>query len=919
MVFQFNDFEIDTLRFELRRNGQLCPVEPQVFSLLLLLVENRHRVVPRDEIIEVVWAGRAVSDSAVSSRIKDARKALNDDGTSQRYIRTLHGRGFRFVAEGVLVLDDSGPMASAPGSAMAPFGLSPSPDASQVPASCLLERDQSLERMRAMLTSASNKAGHLHFLGGEAGVGKTSLVREAARFSTGAKILWGACDPLSTPRPFGPILDFVDRLGQDMVDLLQGVAPRDRLFQALLGTLRMSAQPVLMVFEDVHWADEATLDLIRFLGRRIVQLPVLMVATYRNEEVGPRHPLTFVMGDLVTSTGVSREILSPLSLAGVTTLAAQSAFDPAELHHRTKGNPFFITEILAGNDNILPTNVRDAVLARVARLSANARRALAAAAILGPRIEPDLIEVCAEVGVAHLEECEEAGLLIRSQDILEFRHELAREALQASLPESERRTWHAAALSELSQRGSGDFATLAHHAEEAHDRSAVLILAPAAARQASALRSHREAVAQYRRALRFAGTIPVTERASLTEACAYESYLTGQLEEALELRRAALRLREEISDPKAAGANMRWISRICWLLGRREEADKYARAAVKTLEPLPPGPELAMAWSNLSQLCMLRNQFAEAIQQGEPAIALARALGNSGILSHALNNVGTSRAMQNRGKDLGELEESLQLAQESGLEEHVIRAYVNLSTTLLRFAQLPEGERWLRDGLIYSTEHDIDEYRNYLLSWLSLHEFWRGKWDAALVVAKDLLCKPSISAVSRIMTLVAKGRIQARRGDPGARATLDQALEFAIPCGEMQRIGPVRVALAEAAFLLGDISQASMEIRAYSQDMRALSDDWVIGELEFWEGQVLGYPAAVSNADGPWRTLNSGDGKAAAQTFRDLGLPYETALALATCGDEISLRKALEGFERLGAKPAAAATRERLRASGVEI
>src|SRR5688572_10589865 len=235
----------------------------------------------------------------------------------------------------------------------------------------LLEREGTLDELARLLAAAAGGRGSLLLLGGEAGVGKSVLVRRFAELAAErARVLVGACDPLSTPRPLGPVADVADGLGGRVGRLLRG-GERSELFRALLDELAGPAATLLVV-EDAHWADEATLDLLRFLGRRVGATAALVVVTYRDDEVGRDHPLRVALGDLATAPAIRRLAVAPLSVAAVARLAAGSGLNPAELHRQSGGNPFFVTEVLAAGGGI-PATVRDAVLARAARLSGDAR------------------------------------------------------------------------------------------------------------------------------------------------------------------------------------------------------------------------------------------------------------------------------------------------------------------------------------------------------------------------------------------------------------------------------------------------------------------------------------------------------------------------------------------------------------------
>jgi predicted ATPase len=232
----------------------------------------------------------------------------------------------------------------------------------------LLERESALEALGSWFAEARAGRGRLVLVSGEAGVGKTTLVNElAVRHRQAARVLWGACDPLTTPPPLGPLADVAPALGGPLDQLLRDEAPREVLFGALLGRLRDSRVATVLVIEDVHWADEATLDLLRFLARRAGASPVLLVVTYRVDEVGPLHPVQLLAGDLASSALVRRLRLAPLSRQAVAVLAGPHEVDPGALYERTGGNPFFVTEVLAAGDAVIPATVVDAVLARGGR------------------------------------------------------------------------------------------------------------------------------------------------------------------------------------------------------------------------------------------------------------------------------------------------------------------------------------------------------------------------------------------------------------------------------------------------------------------------------------------------------------------------------------------------------------------------
>jgi len=291
------------------------------------------------------------------------------------------------------------------------------------------------------------------------------------------------------------------------------MAPSRERSRALLAEL---AHPAVAVIEDVHWADEATLDALRVLGRRIDGAPGLVIATYRDDEVESEHPLRTVLGELASAPGVSRLTVPRLSVEAVRGLAGPHGADGDAIHALTAGNAFFVTEVLALGSASLPETARDAVLARAAPLGARARRLLEVVALVPGRMELSLLEAVAPAELEELDACLVAGVLREDIGAVAFRHELARLALESAVPAGRRRHLHAELLEALREApGGGDPARLAHHAERAGDAAAVLEYAPEAGRLAAASAAHREAAQQYARALRFAAGLGARERAGL--------------------------------------------------------------------------------------------------------------------------------------------------------------------------------------------------------------------------------------------------------------------------------------------------------------------------------------------------------------------------------------------------------------------
>ena len=330
------------------------------------------------------------------------------------------------------------------------------------------------------LEAARSGTGSLVLVSGEAGIGKTSLV-EAFINDVDVRTFWGACDDLITPRPLDPFHDIARQSGGELATLLESDVPPNTLFTAVLDEFDRGPGPTVVVLEDAHWADAATLDMIRFIGRRIDRVQAVLIVTSREDEIEPEHGLRFVVGDLPASA-VHRMPLAPLSPAAVAALAGTRAKDVYEI---TGGNPFFVSELIGGAEALVPVTVRDAVLARVARVSRAARRVIDLVSIVPSRTELTVLHGLLGEVTDELEECERRGILVVGEQAVWFRHELARQAVEESLPAARRRALNRDVLSKKKE-GAADPAVLVHHAEQAGDIDMLMEAAPAAARRAAA-------------------------------------------------------------------------------------------------------------------------------------------------------------------------------------------------------------------------------------------------------------------------------------------------------------------------------------------------------------------------------------------------------------------------------------------------
>ncbi len=778
----------------------------------------------------------------------------------------------------------------------------------------LLERESALASLADYAREARRGEGRLVLVAGEAGVGKSALVERFQCDVPDARWSWGACDGLFTPRPLGPLFDLAGQLGGELLDLCRAGAARDELFAALLRQLSEPEMLNVVVMEDVHWADEATVDLLRILGRRIRNAPVLLIATYRDDGLTASDPLRVALGELATQRSTRRVGLAPLSADAVRILANGSGLEAAELYRLTSGNPFFVTEVVQAGIGAVPPSARDAVLARMARLGSASRDVLAVAALIGTRVELQVLESVTACTPSNVDELLVSGLLVGDGAWLKFRHEIARLAVEQAIAPHLRGPDHARILDALRSIGCDDDARMAFHAEASADAPAVLHYAHRAARRAAELASHREAAAQFRRALRFAVEADSAMVAGLYEGLAYELSLIDHWEDAADAQERALALWREAGDRVREGDTLRRLSRTMWRLCRGRESVDAGHAALATLEPLGASTELAWAYANLAFQRMSDSEFDAAIELARRAQALAEALGIPEVLSDALNTEACANAAAGR-EWAGQLRRALEIAISERLAEQVGRAFANLSSTYCGQRRFAEAERYFVDGLAYTDEQDMSTYATCLQGGRASAREKTGHWDESVSLSVELL-RLVASPINRLNPLLSLGTIRARRGERGAWECLDEAMTSADGTGEAAWIVPVRLARAEAYWLEGKPGPAGIEAEL-ADDVSDRCDSWERGAIGVWLRRTSSTRSPRGELAEPYRLQIEGDWERAAQVWTDLGCPYDAAMALLDATQDAALRRALSTFHDLGAKAATGITREKMRVLGI--
>jgi DNA-binding CsgD family transcriptional regulator/type II secretory pathway predicted ATPase ExeA len=780
----------------------------------------------------------------------------------------------------------------------------------------LIERAAFADALAECMAGVASGRGRLVLVSGEAGIGKSVLVRrfcdsESAR----ARVLWGACDPLQTPRPLGPMLDIALVTRGSLEASIQDGGKPGAVFAALAEELRAEV-PTIAVIEDLHWADEATLDVLRLLARRAETLPSLVVVTYRDDELDARHPVRSALGELITQPGVRRLRLPPLSVSAVRELALLHDVDGDELYGKTAGNPFFVTEALAGGDAEVPATVREAVLARTSRLDASARAVLEAVAVVPPHAEMWLLEAVVPDEIGHLDSCLAAGVLRADAGGVSFPHELARLAVEQSIGphqriELERRVLHAL---ECALGGRPDLARLAHHAEAAGDAAAVLRYACEAGARAASLGAHWEAAAQYERALRFAGGLPLAELAKLLELHSRECYLTDQCSDAFDALERARECYRQLADSRGQAATVRALSAVLWCPGRIRESQAAGLEAVRMLEEVAPGRELALAYLNLAQIGLYGADGM--IAWGTRAKEIGERLDDAAILVGA--EMAIADALFFGGSPEGEarLKRAIEQATRAGLEADVGRGWTGIAANALHRRAYADVDGHVEAGLAYCEERDLRLWVRYLLSYRARAALDCARWSEATDDATRVLHAPGPSVLPVLWSLVVLALVGARRGDSGAPELLERALALENGRGGLDALAPIAAARAELAWLAGrddEVIPATHATLELARSQEAWRD---VAELARWRWRA-GLRESVPQASGPDAATLQGDWAEAARRWEELGCPYESALALSDADDDDALRRSLTALQGLGARPAAALVARRLRQRGV--
>ncbi len=791
--------------------------------------------------------------------------------------------------------------------------------ARRVDAMHLLERETQLAQLTKGYDHALRGQGRLLLIHGEAGAGKSSLVQQFLAALPAATVrLVAGCESLSTARPFGPLIDLAEALPSTIAAAVRESGRSQTLFTDVLAYLHRLPNPKVLVIEDLHWADAGTLDLVRYIGRRLADVPVLFLTTHRDDDLESDHPLRRLLGDLPATTTM-RVAVPPLSQAAVSTLARNAQQTDDGLYAITGGNPFFVTEVLNCHDSVVPPSVYDATLNRLSRLTSAARSVAELVAISPNRIERSIVDGMIEQAPSLIDECIEKGVLRVDAAWVSFRHELARQAVEQSLMPGRSAQLHRSLFTKLSAQAThmSRLSRLVHHAQLAQMHAEILILAPHAARAAAAVSAHREAAKHFTLACRHAADLDPSARAELFEQAAEEYRMVSDVDATIEVTRAALELRTTLGDGLRQGMNLRRLAVALRERGDRVASEAAIARAVDILEQQGPSTELVRGYAEQSRM-RAWTEYNEAALIGERALTLAEGYDDPACLVEALHACMAARMyLRDDRVARGQLERALDIAIQASLEDMAAQAFVALQLAGVIYRDHAYAIKIANRGLTYCEARDLDSFVFRLLDNRALSLTELGRWAEADADLARCFAEPNLSERLRNSLVFLQARQQARRGIAGSDAYW-RALEpnpDAMPMG--YRMPAIASACAEAAWLRGDTAAARQMVRTGIGTALAHTDGRLLGPLLVWARRC---GVAVRNRAldiAPMHACElAGDIAGAAAHWQASGCIYERALALLH-GDRDQIAEALQQFDALGAKPAADIARRRLHTLGV--
>jgi len=785
----------------------------------------------------------------------------------------------------------------------------------------LIERDGFLRSLETLFESVIEGEGHCILLSGEAGIGKTSLIKSFYKEKKdNCKIYQGTCDALFTPRPLAPIYDIIWQIQKDTNENELHNVDKSLLFNQLFNGLEQQRKPVIIIIEDIHWADEATLDFIKFFARRIGRIHCLFILSYRDNEILDNHPLRNVLGQL-SPDSITRLQLQPLSKDAVEKMAEERGYKGEDVFSISGGNPFYVTEILASYSPGVPDNIKDSILSVYHRQEKGTKNAWEICSVIPEGLEINRFGKIKSSWDEGMDHCFALQIIIIKKNRVVFKHELYRRTIEGSLSPFKRIALNKKMLELFldSFEAEGEIERIVQYAKNANENKLVVKYAPIAATKAACVGAHIEASKLFLTAIEFSDGSDEDQMVGFYESYAYECYLTNQIKEAIIYQGKALKAWQKKNEMEQAGNCLRFLSRLWWFDGNRQEAEKYAKQAVEILASQPASKAKAMAYSNMSQLKMLSDETAESLEWGNKAIDMAKEIKDDEILCHAMNNVGSalwkSKSSKERGKEM--LLESLDMALKNSFHEHVARAYSNVASNYLLLKQYELTRQVLEKSINYCEERNLDSSKNYQFYLKARIFLETGDWQQAYSIVENLLLSPNQVGSVKIGALAVMAIIKVRKGEEDGLVYLNEAKLLAIKTKEHSRIIRVMIEELEYEWLTGKKRITEDELKLSIELAQRVENSVLNSEFAFWLQNVKKIELSLPELYEPYKLLREGKIRSAAAFWDKMGCPYEKAFAL-FAGNEEDKKNALLIFQQIGADAVYEKIKMEMRADGIK-
>lgn len=781
----------------------------------------------------------------------------------------------------------------------------------------LVERDVFLSLMQKTFDEVRTGEGHCILISGEAGIGKTSLVRAFSKKNKeDCQIYLGACDALFAPRPLAPIYDIALQIKSDSWD----TDDRSILFTGIFRELQNQKKATLIIVEDIHWADEATFDFLKFFIRRITQLHCLLLITYRDNEIHSSHPLRTVLGQLPPDF-FRRLQLTPLSSDAVETMAAEKGYKGKDVYSISRGNPFYVNEILASYSTGIPDNIKNSILSVYNRQNEKTKQVWQILSVIPSGLEVKYLEKLEPYFSEAIHDCLDTKILIMTGELISFKHELYRRTIETSLSPVIRRDINKRMLDILVENSEQprEMERIIHHAKNASENEIVVKYAPVAAREASLVGAHIEAAKLYLTAIEYYQGKDKNILIDFYKAYAYECYLTNQVKEGIIYIGKALNFLELKNDIVGISTCLHLLSWLWWFDGNGKKAIDTARKNIELLADQPSSSTTAMAFAQLGRLKMLSDETEECLLWSEKAMAIAKELANEEILCYALNSIGNilAKNISTRKKGLEVLQQSMDVAVKINHEEYIGHAYANLAANAVRMKDYVNAKKILETAKQFLEERDIDLGTKYLLAYETRLALETGNWDKANSIASNFINNDDLPPIGKIGVLIVAATIKMRSGEAGAVPLLLEAMDKASNTGEPQRIAPTMTALLEFEWITGQRIIENPVLDGVINMIEQKGNIYENSAFAFWLFKARKQKIALKEFYEGYRTENKSMALKASVLWKQLGCPYEQALTLFEGSDD-DKKEALRIIQKLGADAIFEKMKFEMRASGIK-